>query len=97
MPDTCTHGDNPLETDVRTLLQLQPLRTFDIMKEADTVCLTNTCSVVRKGDDCLPWNAGVIPDMEMFVQDPLHRSSNLLSLVITDIPGLYKLICHSGR
>ena len=71
--------------------------TFDMMKEADTDCLTNECCVAMKGYDCPTWNAAVIPDMEMFVQDPLHRSSNLLSLVITDIPGLYKLICHSGR
>ena len=41
--------------------------TFDIMKEADSDCLTNECCVAMKGDDCPTWNAAAIPDMEMVV------------------------------
>ena len=81
--------------------QLQIQVTFDIMKDVWSVWPMSSVyvDIVGEGmrDDWLTWNAGVIPNIQVFVRDPLHRSSNLLSLVITYIPGLYMLICHSGR
>ena len=68
MMDTCTHRDNPPETDVRTLLQLQILVTFDMMKEADSVCLTRYVLCSQEGWwlshlECRsdPWHGNVCP------------------------------------